>query len=1376
MARPRIPSRFAIALLALRGVASILTTLTIIFLLYMTIMLDKTFTWSYTAAVFALILDTAEAATIADRQRTVPRMHWGAVAILEVLVLGLCIGGCLTLALGDLADGLSEDGTYFADPYRMYALACQAAVAGLHFCLSVMGCVERPYCTQILGDLGAEVIKIEHPVRGDDTRAWGPPYAAYKPDSPLAGTSPGESAYYLTVNRNKKSIGLSFQDPAGVEILHKLMAKCDILVENYLPGALKKYKLDYATAAKINPSLIYASITGYGQTGPYADRAGYDVMVEAEFGLMHITGTRDGPPVKVGVAVTDLTTGLYTSNSIMAALLARQKSGRGQHLDVALSDCQTATLANIASSCLISGEKDTGRWGTAHPSIVPYRAFQTRDSAVLLGGGNDRLFAVLCDRIGRPDLKTNERYTTNALRVKHRDELEEQIEAVTRSRTTQEWLDVLAGCGMPYAAVNDVQGALNHEHTIARDMVVEVEHPSCGMVKMVNTPVKYSESTPGIRTAPPTLGQHTDEILGEMLGMGGEEIKGLRGKGVVSGGGLASKLGRYIYAFRQAPAKMAQSHDPPTEMAIEGPSSLDLDASVNPSSASNWDDSAAPSPALVAPNMAEENASPTAPSSLSESTPNMTSTSQQLPRNETPGPPAAPGGGTADSSATANTPTSPGPRYQQQFSAATQMILNRIRGQSTGGTSSAITSTAASMTPGVIQPSTFADARRRLMDSMSTSTMQIPGSTATAAAGPTPSTASINASASTVSASVPAPRLPRKTEDAGRLDVIPDATNPSAHFPSTPSARTASISKSKAVSSKSAIVKVNAGYAPGRHVSKAAAAAKAAKSSSAPSTPAHGASVTGGDKPATLKRGPGRPPGSGKPKPPPSGRGPGRPPGSGKGKGTATSSGKKRKRSVRDDAGRDGSLSSDISDTESPRMAPTAAAVSSTASTPLTTTKSGRQIQKPETYNPVQMDLVSSASTRRTYQTPESKTAATPCKACGRVADTKTNLIVFCDGCNYAWHQNCHTPNIDDSFINEMAKAWHCFGCATKAGEKKEGKKASKAAAPAVAAEQAAVAAVAAVAAASPLTSTSQIGTRSTGKVSWIKRTSGQKRAYLSSLSHADLVELVIHCTNLHPNLPIFPADDTGSAVGIPTGLLTTSASGPGPRTATPTTTGPNPAAVTSSSARPSDEGIWEDLPGNYNAWKRPDANGAPTTRIGAKLRALQSMPNAHLEDPDDHESFSHTVYDEAGRAVEENGVLLQLQNHSGGEELQRDDGGGRIRAGGDPRRGFQGYTGVQSRKPPCTTQGGTSAHASAPPEINVNGDCEEEDQYGQPEQHSYAYVVQTGSSRGTRPLGPDDRSAEARAWDNNASEWGSFGLGRAALMGVTTRLRPRKK
>ncbi|KLU84692.1 formyl-coenzyme A transferase [Magnaporthiopsis poae ATCC 64411] len=390
-----------------------------------------------------------------------------------------------------------------------------------------------PYATQILGDLGAEVIKIEHPVRGDDTRAWGPPYAAYTPGSKHEG--PGESAYFLAVNRNKKSLALSYQDPAGVDILHKLIPKCDIMVENYLPGTLKKYGLDYETVAGLNPEIIYASITGYGQTGPYASRAGYDVMVEAEFGLMHITGTRDGPPVKVGVAVTDLITGLYTSNGIMAGVMARAKTGRGQHIDVALSDCQTATLANIASSCLISGEKDTGRWGTAHPSIVPYRSFKTSDGGVLLGGGNDRLFGILCDGIGRPEWKADARYATNASRVAHRDELEAQIEAVTATRTTQYWLDTFHGSGMPYSAVNDVQGALNHEHTRARGMVVEVEHPACGAVKLVNTPVKYSESKPGIRTAPPTLGQHTDEVLREILGFDDGRIRELKEKGVVSG-------------------------------------------------------------------------------------------------------------------------------------------------------------------------------------------------------------------------------------------------------------------------------------------------------------------------------------------------------------------------------------------------------------------------------------------------------------------------------------------------------------------------------------------------------------------------------------------------------------------------------------------------------------------------------------------------------------------------------------------------------------------------------------------------------------------------------------------------------------------------
>ncbi|KAF9354210.1 hypothetical protein BGX26_007962 [Mortierella sp. AD094] len=380
-----------------------------------------------------------------------------------------------------------------------------------------------PYCTQLLGDLGAEVIKIENPKGGDDTRSWGPPFAKnIDPSDPAQ-----ESAYFLGVNRNKKSITVNIRSPEGRQLIHDLVKKVDVLVENYVPGKLDKMGLGYEELSKLNPRLIYTSITGYGQTGPYKTRPGYDVMIEAEAGLMYITGEEDGTPVKVGVAVTDLTTGLYAHGAIMAAILARYRTGRGQHIDCSLLDAQVVTLANIASSYLIAGQ-EAKRMGTSHPSIVPYQVLPTRDSHIMIGAGNDGQFKILCSVLGLESLCETPAYKTNKDRVRNRKELIAILTERLKTKPNADWLKALEGRGIPFAPINNLAQTFEHPQVIARGMVQEIEHPKAGRIKLTGPAVKYSETKPSIRTPPPLLGQHTDEILRDVLGYDEQKINQLK--------------------------------------------------------------------------------------------------------------------------------------------------------------------------------------------------------------------------------------------------------------------------------------------------------------------------------------------------------------------------------------------------------------------------------------------------------------------------------------------------------------------------------------------------------------------------------------------------------------------------------------------------------------------------------------------------------------------------------------------------------------------------------------------------------------------------------------------------------------------------------
>ncbi|KDQ25418.1 hypothetical protein PLEOSDRAFT_1046185 [Pleurotus ostreatus PC15] len=371
-----------------------------------------------------------------------------------------------------------------------------------------------PTATMLLADLGADVVKVEEVTRGDDTRQWDPPSAALIEGAPAeAKHLPAESAYFLAANKNKRSMTVNFKKPEGLKIIHKMIAQADILVENYIPGKLASMGLGYEDCKAINPGLVYASITGYGQTGPYSQAPGYDVIIAGEGGLMHITGEPDGPPCKVGVASTDIATGLYAHGAIMAALISRQRTGKGVWVDCSLFDTQLAGLANVASNYLIAGHEG-GRHGTAHPSIVPYQAFPCKDGFLMFGTGNERQasFKTLATRIlEQPALADDPRFSSNAARVANRTELIKIISDVLTTNTRDYWIEKFTGLGIPFGPINNVRQAFEHPQAKARHAAVEVDHPRAGKIKVVAPAVFYDGKKMPVRRPPPWLSQHTSE-------------------------------------------------------------------------------------------------------------------------------------------------------------------------------------------------------------------------------------------------------------------------------------------------------------------------------------------------------------------------------------------------------------------------------------------------------------------------------------------------------------------------------------------------------------------------------------------------------------------------------------------------------------------------------------------------------------------------------------------------------------------------------------------------------------------------------------------------------------------------------------------------
>ncbi len=384
-----------------------------------------------------------------------------------------------------------------------------------------------PYCTMMLGDLGADVIKVERPGRGDESRGWGPPFVG-EPYGPY----PGESAYFVSANRNKRSIMVNMKSPAGLDIVRRLAANSDVFVENFRTGVLDSMGLGYEQLRNVNARLIYCSISGYGRTGPYADRPGYDCVIQAEGGFMGITGPEEGPPFRVGVPIIDITAGMFSATAILAALRARDLTGEGQLIDLSLLDTQVALLANVASNYLVGGQEPR-RLGNAHPNIMPYEAFRARDRWFMLAAGNERMWSILCDVIGQPELKADPRFADNNARLVNRQTLRLILEEAFLTHDADDWLAELRRAGIPCGPINTIPEVFSHPQADARDLVTEVEHPSAGVVQLLGFPYKLSQTPAQVRRPPPMLGEHTKEVLVELLGYSTEDVAACEETGAI---------------------------------------------------------------------------------------------------------------------------------------------------------------------------------------------------------------------------------------------------------------------------------------------------------------------------------------------------------------------------------------------------------------------------------------------------------------------------------------------------------------------------------------------------------------------------------------------------------------------------------------------------------------------------------------------------------------------------------------------------------------------------------------------------------------------------------------------------------------------------